>query len=315
MLKINEEFKNLIPPLTEDEYQQLKENLLVDGCREPLVIWRDYIVDGHNRYQICTENKIPFQTIKKDFPDREHVISWIILNQFGRRNLTKYQRSELVMKLKPVLQGKAKENQGNRNDLNILQNSVKSKSTDVQKELAKLAGVSHDTIYKSEKIMREGTQDQIERARKGGNGNSVSAIYGEVINKDIDTKVCKECGKELPISEFYTNRNACKECFNNARYKKDKPTPLSSEKPIETVVKRNDAVKDAYDTNRIIEHNISEVVLDLEANFQDSVGTIEKILELNSDIIMQPENNKEIRTFFTKAGIAIANLKGKYNYE
>ena len=39
-LIIDPQFKNLIPPLQRTEYLQLEENLLADGCRDPLVVWR-----------------------------------------------------------------------------------------------------------------------------------------------------------------------------------------------------------------------------------------------------------------------------------
>ena len=73
---------------------------------------------------------------------------WIIKNQFGRRNISAYDRSILALRLKPIIAQQAKSNQGIRTD--ISQNSVKC--VDTQKELAKLAGVSHDTIAKVEKI-------------------------------------------------------------------------------------------------------------------------------------------------------------------
>ncbi len=56
--------------MTADEYQQLKENILKDGCRDALVIWSDTIIDGHNRYQICTENGIEFKLIEMQFTDK-----------------------------------------------------------------------------------------------------------------------------------------------------------------------------------------------------------------------------------------------------
>ena len=36
---IDPEFKELIPPLTDDEFKQLEANLLRDGCKEPLTVW------------------------------------------------------------------------------------------------------------------------------------------------------------------------------------------------------------------------------------------------------------------------------------
>ena len=92
-LLIDEEFKNLIPPLSEDEYHQLEQNIIHDGCREPLVVWRDTIVDGHNRYNICCDNSIEFKTHHMEFPSREAAMDWIDSNQLGRRNLSPDQMS------------------------------------------------------------------------------------------------------------------------------------------------------------------------------------------------------------------------------
>lgn len=87
-LTINPTFRDLIPALSAEELIQLENNLNADGCRDPLVVWGDVIVDGHNRYEICTRNLIPFKTVSKDFSDEEAVIDWIERNQLGRRNLT-----------------------------------------------------------------------------------------------------------------------------------------------------------------------------------------------------------------------------------
>ena len=58
-LKILPEFKNLIRPLKKKEYLQLEANILSDGCRDPIVVWKRYIIDGHNRYEICMRHGIP----------------------------------------------------------------------------------------------------------------------------------------------------------------------------------------------------------------------------------------------------------------
>lgn len=146
MIQIDSEFKNLIPPLSPEERQGLESSLLKEGCRDALVLWGDILIDGHNRYEICTKHNIPYKTVQREFESREAVIEWIILNQFGRRNLPAHERARLALRLKPVIAEKAKEQQGERTD--ICQNSDRS-SIDTKRELAKLAGVSHDTIAKS----------------------------------------------------------------------------------------------------------------------------------------------------------------------
>jgi site-specific DNA-methyltransferase (adenine-specific) len=156
-MEINEGFKDLIPPLSEDEYNQLEKNCITEGIRDSLVIWNGTLIDGHNRYEIATKHNLPYTTIDKEFDNQNDVIEWIIYNQFGRRNLSNYQRSVLALKIEPIIQEKAKENQGTRND--ILQKSAKSNKIDTRLEIAKLAGVSHDTIAKVKKIEQEATPE------------------------------------------------------------------------------------------------------------------------------------------------------------
>ena len=97
-LQIDEEFKNLIAPLQRKEYLQLEENILEDGCLNPIITWKGFIIDGHNRYNICTKHNIPFNTIEKDFDCRDAVIVWICKNQLGRRNISEETRKYLIGK-------------------------------------------------------------------------------------------------------------------------------------------------------------------------------------------------------------------------
>ena len=85
---VDQEFKSIIPPLSDVEQSLLEESLKQEGCREPIKLWNGVIVDGHNRYEICTRLGIPFTTSTLSFPSRADVISWICLNQLSRRNLT-----------------------------------------------------------------------------------------------------------------------------------------------------------------------------------------------------------------------------------
>ncbi len=88
-IKIDPEFRDIIPALTNAEFEQLEKNLVNEGCRERIITWNDYIIDGHNRYNICSEQNIDFEIREmNDFEDRHAVIDWMIHNQIGKRNLT-----------------------------------------------------------------------------------------------------------------------------------------------------------------------------------------------------------------------------------
>jgi len=168
-LKINEKFKALMPKLSADEYSQLEKNIIQNGCLDKIKTWYGFIVDGHNRYSICTKHKIEFDTeeIFEGYPaDENEVEEWIIMNQFGRRNLNLFQKSELVIKLKDVYRELAKKNQGKRNDL--LQNSAESFTpVDTRQKLADKARVSHTTISTVEEIIKNASAEIIAGCRRG----------------------------------------------------------------------------------------------------------------------------------------------------
>ena len=110
MIKIKEEYRLLIPKLTAEEFSQLEENCKKDGIRDKIIVWNDTIIDGHNRFEIANKWNLEYQTESKHFDSEDDVIEWMILNQFGRRNLSTYQRSVLALELESVFSKKAKEN-------------------------------------------------------------------------------------------------------------------------------------------------------------------------------------------------------------
>lgn len=138
-ISIDQEFKNLIPPLSEEEYHQLEQNIIRDGCREPLVVWGDVIVDGHNRYAICCQHSVKFETHQMEFSSRDAVMDWIDSNQLGRRNLSPDQMSLIRGRRYNRLK-----KQGARTDLTSRQNDGKSQST--AQKIANDHGVSERTI-------------------------------------------------------------------------------------------------------------------------------------------------------------------------
>jgi len=181
-IQIDAEFAALIPPLSAEERQQLEENIVEHGgARDPLVVWASKgtltLLDGHNRYEICTRLGLPFDIEEMRFSDRSHAEEWIIRNQFGRRNLSAYVRTQLALRLEETIAKRSR--QGQRTDLS--QKSVKGlPPLDTQKEVAKAANVSHDTVAKVKKI------DAAEKAGKVDAETVAKLRTGEVsINRVV----------------------------------------------------------------------------------------------------------------------------------
>jgi N6-adenosine-specific RNA methylase IME4 len=178
-LEVNEEFKKLIPPLSKEEYEQLETNCLNEGIREAILTWNGVIIDGHNRYEIAKRWNLDFQTKSKNFKDENAVREWMILNQFGRRNLSNYQRSVLALELEEVFKEKAKENLKLSEGKGIQKSEeVKAKPIVAIKEVAKVANVSHDTIAKVKHI--EAKADEETKAKLSTGEVSINQVYQEI---------------------------------------------------------------------------------------------------------------------------------------
>ncbi len=98
-IQIRDEFKSLIPPLAHDEFKKLEENILAEGCRDALIVWKkedDYIlIDGHNRYEICTSHGLDFKVQVMEFDSSDQVSDWMVSNQLGKRNVSEETKSYL----------------------------------------------------------------------------------------------------------------------------------------------------------------------------------------------------------------------------
>jgi len=213
MIQIKEEFKKLIPVLTEEEFKQLESNCINEGIREKIITWNGFIIDGHNRYEIATRWNLEYQTESKYFKDEEAVKEWMIRNQFGRRNLSNYQRSVLALQLEEVFSKKAKENQGARTD--ILQISAESKPIDTRKELSKVANVSHDTIAKVKHIEAKANEET--KAKLSTGEVSINQVYQEIKKQEnkekliekkelYSEKISKVSNNEFKINIFNTDK-------------------------------------------------------------------------------------------------------------
>ncbi|MEI8390378.1 MAG: hypothetical protein WCG23_10905 [bacterium] len=170
-LQIDENFKKLIPPLTQNEYMQLEENISKDGCREPLCVWGKTIVDGHNRYEICTRLKIPFFIQQIDFNNKDEITAWICANQLGRRNISEETRKYLIGKRYEI-----EKKLGTRNILGKNQFSEKEVS---------------DTIYHKPQI-QEGQGLTAERIAKEYHISEATVRKYGSYAKSIDTLAKKE---------------------------------------------------------------------------------------------------------------------------
>ena len=164
-LKIDKEFKDLLPVLSPEELEKLENSILQYGMLDPIKIWQEpdtgewIIIDGHNRYNILKKHEIKWHywqdyKIMDELETREDVKQWMLEQQLGRRNLSPEEKYDIVQKFKDMFQKRAKENQsaGGKGISNL-------REVNVQKEMAKATGVSVGSYYKLDYVKKHGSKE------------------------------------------------------------------------------------------------------------------------------------------------------------
>jgi len=188
MLKIDPDFQHVIPPLTNEEFKQLEQNILsMHRCRDAILVWNGVIVDGHSRYAICQQHDILFEISKIHFTSKRDALIWIAENQLGRRNLTDAARIELACCKVDMLRHKARENQSAAGGNMKKEKELVDKPLDVRKEIAAAAGIGEQRVYRYMKVVGEGRPELIEQVRTGE--VKIDAAYKQLKMK---TKVVRE---------------------------------------------------------------------------------------------------------------------------
>ena len=151
-LKIDDDFKNLLPPLSKEEYTQLDRNISSKGFDEayPIIIWNKTIIDGHNRYEICKFHGIEdVPVVEKHYSSKEDAIAAVYALQIGRRNLTPEQRKYCLGKqyeATKLAQGGDKKSKA--------QNELLATSRNTAERIAKEHSVGRETVKRAEKFAK-----------------------------------------------------------------------------------------------------------------------------------------------------------------
>lgn len=151
-LILDPEFADLLPPQSEEEVQQLADNIKDCGCISPLVAWVQItetgttftLVDGYTRYKICKKTGDPYQIFELSFNNRAEVLEWIYENQRGRRNWSAeregYVRGKVYNEKKKNGGARAKGVSGGNIANNVAKESASSPRT-VQRDGQYAAGI------------------------------------------------------------------------------------------------------------------------------------------------------------------------------
>jgi hypothetical protein len=169
-LKIDPEIQFLCRTLDDGEYKLLVKDIEMNGCIDPIIYWEghDIIVDGHNRFEICTKLNKPYNCVPMRFDTKEDAINYVIDHQLGRRNLSNLEKAYL--RGERYLTEKKAAHRPNGSELHHF-DGVKGETA---KMVAKQTGVSPATIERDAVLaeaidrLRDGIGDEFSKNLRSG---------------------------------------------------------------------------------------------------------------------------------------------------
>jgi hypothetical protein len=168
---VNEELKAYIDPLTAEEHEALERSILAEGCRDALVLWGDVLVDGHNRYGICSKHGLPFQTVQNTrFRSMEDVHLWMIDQHLGRRSISDFQRGVLALRKREIVAERRARSAAAQTTEPAAQAAEPAPAQDAlqtREALAKAARLSSNQVVMIEKIQKQATPEVVAAVKAG----------------------------------------------------------------------------------------------------------------------------------------------------
>lgn len=168
---VNEELKAYIDPLTAEEHEALERSILAEGCRDALVLWGDVLVDGHNRYGICSKHGLPFQTVQNTrFKSMEDVHLWMIDQHLGRRSISDFQRGVLALRKREIVAGRRARSAAVAAALPVAEappQAPDATALETREALAKAARLSSNQVVMIEKIQKQAAPEVVAAVKTG----------------------------------------------------------------------------------------------------------------------------------------------------
>ena len=305
-IKINPEFERLIPPLVDDEFELLKSNILSEQeIYTPIFVWNGFIIDGHHRFKILSENRdIKFRVVEKKFDNKYEAMSWICNNQLGRRNLTPENKKYLIGKryeAEKKANGASDGFRGNQyKDLVGSQNgNLPKKKSKTCERIAEETGTSKNYVIRAEEFAKgvdaadevvPGIKKEILSGKTKKSSEQIAAIA------KAPQEQRRTLTENLRLTKVYDKKppNFNQNIKSIAAEMRDLSTPVTDESVLETLQGAVKMFIESCESTFINHQNI----LVCEENCQKAFEILEKakeyinnLKEINNNAKNKSENN------------------------
>lgn len=286
-LTVDPEFENLIRKQTPDEEKEFIHQMINHGgAYDPIMVWDNdgkyIILDGHHRYWFLLKHpELKYRIeVAHEVHDRDEAGMWIFRQQKGKKNLQLFELAELALRFEPMIKAEAQKRMlsGKKADPPLNSAQGRRGRFDTRDEIAKIAGVGHDTIDKTKKILAEGTEEQINAVRSGE--KSINKVYNEIRPQKL----------KLPKREEVDTQS------NNKRSE-------AGEKIVagRNLSKRIDEIdKMMSDTSRVSNYTAKDAAEEFEVIMDEFMNKLRRVIQVRNNVIKGNERIKDLIVEFSE---------------
>jgi N6-adenosine-specific RNA methylase IME4 len=161
------ELCKLFPPMQEDQFEALVEDIRENGLRDPIVIYENKILDGRHRYRACQVlGRQPVSFIY----DGDDPLGYVISHNLTRRHMDESQRSMVAARISNLKRG----------DNQYTVDTPIGGTSITQATAASKMSVGERSVQRARKVIDKGTQELAEAVDAGKIAVSVAAKIAEL---------------------------------------------------------------------------------------------------------------------------------------
>ena len=314
-LKIDPDFRDLLPHLSNDKFKRLEEMILKEGYDgTPILVWNGYIVDGHHRYKIFTKHNIKFNIEEISLPidcEKSEIMDWMIAYQDVRRNMCEaekiYANDKVSMRRikeeneKKISNGGSVGGQGGYKSqacvhLDAPLNKDRDRTTNTREQRAKLSGVSTGTVARYDTVMNSDNKELKQSMLSGD--VKIGTAYKQVISekkKDNTSNLNKSTSSDSHVNKPNLNSQADEQTKKICEFMKTErkgdynyniASDISSLHYIfnKAVNDMNDSIFDNHEMMNIISKKECDILIQYLNESKEKINEIiEKLEEVKSE--------------------------------
>lgn len=308
-LKFDDDINQLVPEMTEKEFEDLVANIEMQGQHTPIHINRDNtVLDGRHRIKALKMLEIKDVTAIRENLKKNEALKFVRDTAVERRNLTANQKLNIVLNAKDLIddiQERAKKRQQKSIEVADEKNSKKNKGfssaelnpkninqhgTPVHenKEIAELAGVSKSTVMRAKKVKNENPKAYEEVIKNNGGWDKAY--------RELESVKNRKASKEKEVADVNTPERS----VESPKKETETPKPKQRDRR-EEINARADALTDEEKNLMEAEGNAVSIIslsdnllhllegitdLELTMNFLNSQNTedLAKIVKLSKGL-------------------------------